>query len=46
MYDEQCECCNKEVTISGAYIGSFSGVFCEDCGYESEYCNSECEKEE
>lgn len=37
-YGENCECCQKDVIIIGAYIGSLSNIYCESCGYASEYC--------
>ena len=42
-YGEKCTCCQKDVIIIGAYIGSLSGIYCESCGYESEYCGMCCE---
>lgn len=34
-YEVDCQGCNKELTISGAYIGTFNidDCWCEDCGY-------------
>jgi hypothetical protein len=37
-YEENCECCQKIVKIVGGYIGSLSNIYCESCGYASEYC--------
>tara|TARA_R100001463_G_scaffold42066_4_gene88380 strand:- start:15289 stop:15414 length:126 start_codon:yes stop_codon:yes gene_type:complete len=35
-YDMQCDGCNKEVTIEGAYLGCIEDVWCEECGWEGE----------
>ena len=43
-YDERCECCRKDVTISGGYIGMLVDIYCNECGYESEYCERKCKK--
>jgi len=45
-YYPNCECCNKEVHIQGGYIGTFDDVYCLECGFGGEYCNTECQKEE
>ncbi|QDP51871.1 MAG: hypothetical protein GOVbin4206_38 [Prokaryotic dsDNA virus sp.] len=42
-YEEACHCCGKGITITGAYIANYSLVFCEDCGYDSEYCHGCCD---
>lgn len=45
-YYHNCECCEKEVHIRGAYIGTFDDVWCEECGYAGDNCNTDCQKEE
>jgi hypothetical protein len=41
-----CECCGKECHITGAYLGTFEEVYCEECGFHGDNCGLECEKEE
>ena len=36
-YDDNCNECGKELTITGAYLGSYEDCYCEDCGYMGEY---------
>ncbi len=43
-YEDECQCCGEGVTITGAYIGCYDIAYCEDCGWESEFCNESCEK--
>ena len=35
-YYMECEGCEKEVTITGAYLGTISEAWCECCGWEGE----------
>jgi len=42
-YDEYCVCCNKEVEITGGYIGILSDVYCKECGYAGEDCGGDCD---
>lgn len=41
-YEDECQCCGAEVIITGAYIGCYDIAYCEDCGWESEFCNENC----
>ncbi len=41
-YRTYCDCCGKGLVIRGAYIGDFSQAFCEECGFESEFCKENC----
>ena len=41
-YYEECECCGKEVHITGGYIGTFSEVYCVECGFWGDYCGLKC----
>ena len=42
-YRTYCVCCGKGLVIRGAYIGYFAQAFCEECGFESEFCEENCE---
>lgn len=37
-YEDECQCCGEPVYITGAYIGCYDIAYCEDCGWESEFC--------
>lgn len=41
-YQDFCACCNCDITITGAYIGSYDTCYCEDCGWECELCDGIC----
>jgi hypothetical protein len=41
-YDDECRCCQKALVITGAYLGSYEDCYCEECGWEGEYCDLVC----